>query len=167
MCPTRCLSKCGTIMVGLSGWAYLTPVVILHFLSTTSLFDHVAIRRFQSLLYYSLPLWFTWLGLRLSCVWSWVQVPTEVKFSTSPMTLVDRGMAKWYAIHRTLPAVKNGTVFWLSQMPLCNFIFRREGCCCWRSVRHLALDVGHIVGPLNYSRCDTKHRLPCTITPFY
>jgi len=28
------------------------------------------------------------------------------------------------------------------------------------------LDVGHIVGPLNYSRCDTKHRLPCTITPF-
>jgi len=30
-----------------------------------------------------------------------------------------------------------------------------------------ALDVGHIVGPLNYSRCDTKHRLPCTITPFY
>jgi len=21
--------------------------------------------------------------------------------------------------------------------------------------------------PLNYSRCDTKHRLPCTITPFY
>jgi len=30
-----------------------------------------------------------------------------------------------------------------------------------------ALDVGHIVGPLNYSRCDTKHRLPCTIAPFY
>jgi len=30
-----------------------------------------------------------------------------------------------------------------------------------------ALDVGHIVGPLNYSRCDTIPRLPCTITPFY
>jgi len=30
-----------------------------------------------------------------------------------------------------------------------------------------AVDVGHIVGPLNYSRRDTKHRLPCTITPFY
>jgi len=35
------------------------------------------------------------------------------------------------------------------------------------SGRHFALEVGHIVGPLNYSRCDTKHRLPCTITPFY
>jgi len=33
--------------------------------------------------------------------------------------------------------------------------------------RRFAWDVGHIVGPLNYSRCDTKHRLPCTITPFY
>jgi len=33
--------------------------------------------------------------------------------------------------------------------------------------KHFALDVGHIVGPLNYSQCDTKHRLPCTITPFY
>jgi len=22
-------------------------------------------------------------------------------------------------------------------------------------------------GPFNYSRCDTKHRLPCTITPFF
>jgi len=40
-------------------------------------------------------------------------------------------------------------------------------CCCWGSGRHFALDVGHIVGPLNYSRCDTKHRLRCTITPFY
>jgi len=30
-----------------------------------------------------------------------------------------------------------------------------------------ALDVGHLVGPLNYSRCDNKHRLPGTITPFY
>jgi len=29
-----------------------------------------------------------------------------------------------------------------------------------------ALDIDHIVGPLNYSRCDTKHRLPCTITTF-
>jgi len=34
------------------------------------------------------------------------------------------------------------------------------------SGRNFALDVGHIVGPLNYGRCDTKHRLPCTITPF-
>jgi len=41
------------------------------------------------------------------------------------------------------------------------------GCYCWGSGRHFALDVSHIVGPLNYSRCDTKHRLPCTITPFY
>jgi len=40
-------------------------------------------------------------------------------------------------------------------------------CCCLGSGRHFALDVGHIVGPLNCSRCDTKHRLPCTITPFY
>jgi len=39
--------------------------------------------------------------------------------------------------------------------------------CCWESGRHLPLDVSCIVGPLNYSRCDTKHRLPCTITPFY
>jgi len=30
-----------------------------------------------------------------------------------------------------------------------------------------ALAVGHIVGTSNYSRCDTKHRHPCTITPFY
>jgi len=30
-----------------------------------------------------------------------------------------------------------------------------------------ALGVGYIVGPLNYNRCDNKHRLPCTITPFY
>jgi len=29
------------------------------------------------------------------------------------------------------------------------------------------LDVGHIVGTLNNSRCNTKHRLPYTITPFY
>jgi len=35
------------------------------------------------------------------------------------------------------------------------------------SGKHFALDVGHIVGPLKNSRCDTKHRLPCTITPFY
>jgi len=27
-----------------------------------------------------------------------------------------------------------------------------------------ALDVGQIVCPLNYSGCDTKHRLPFTIT---
>jgi len=39
-------------------------------------------------------------------------------------------------------------------------------CCCWGSGRHFALDVGHIVGPLNYSRRDTKHRHPCNITPF-
>jgi len=37
----------------------------------------------------------------------------------------------------------------------------------WGSGRHFALDVGHIVGQLNYSRCDNKHWLPCTITPFY
>jgi len=42
-----------------------------------------------------------------------------------------------------------------------------SGCCCWWSGRQFVLDVGHMVGPLNYSRCDTKHRLPCTITPFY
>jgi len=35
------------------------------------------------------------------------------------------------------------------------------------SGRHFALDEGHIVGPLNYSWCDTKHRLAFTITPFY
>jgi len=40
-------------------------------------------------------------------------------------------------------------------------------CFCCGSGRHFALDVGHIVGPLNYSRCDTKHRHPCTISPFY
>jgi len=28
------------------------------------------------------------------------------------------------------------------------------------SVRQFSLDVGHLVGPLNYSRCDTRHRLP-------
>jgi len=28
-------------------------------------------------------------------------------------------------------------------------------CCCSGSGRHFALDVGHIVGPLNHSRCDT------------
>jgi len=37
----------------------------------------------------------------------------------------------------------------------------------WGSGRHFVLDVGHIVGPLNYSRCDSKHRLPCIITQFY
>jgi len=33
---------------------------------------------------------------------------------------------------------------------------------------HFALDVGHIVGQLNYSRsrCDTKHRLPCIYDSF-
>jgi len=34
-------------------------------------------------------------------------------------------------------------------------------------VREVREDVGLIVGPLNYSRGDTNHRLPCTITPFY
>jgi len=40
-------------------------------------------------------------------------------------------------------------------------------CCCRGSGRYFALDEGHIVGPFNYTRCDTKHRLPCTIIPFY
>jgi len=35
-----------------------------------------------------------------------------------------------------------------------------NSCCFWRQ---FSLDVGHKVVPLNYSRCDTKHRLPCTI----
>jgi len=33
--------------------------------------------------------------------------------------------------------------------------------------RHFVLDVGYIVGQLNYSRCDTNLRIPCTITPFH
>jgi len=32
-----------------------------------------------------------------------------------------------------------------------------------RARGHFDLDVGHIVGPVNYSRSDTKHRLPNTI----
>jgi len=35
-------------------------------------------------------------------------------------------------------------------------------CCCLGSGRHFVLNVSHIVGPLNYIRCNTKHRLPCT-----
>jgi len=44
-------------------------------------------------------------------------------------------------------------------------ILTKVCCCCWVSGRNFALDVGQVVGPLNYSRCDTI--LPCTITPFY
>jgi len=36
-----------------------------------------------------------------------------------------------------------------------------------KSGRHFVLYVGHIVSPLNYCQRETKHRLPCTITPFY
>jgi len=47
-------------------------------------------RRFKNV--YSPPLWFSWLRLRLSCVWSWVRFPTDVGvcFNTT---------AKWGPIH--------------------------------------------------------------------
>jgi len=51
--------------------------------------------------------------------------------------------------------------------PPMSFIVFQCCCCCCKVREVFAIDVGHIVGPMNYSRCDTKHRLPFTITLFY
>jgi len=88
------------------------------------------------------------------------------------LMMMEKGLQK---VHRPLrkPANLVGSI-WVRYVVIIAVQYwglsRANGCCCcccWGSGRHFALDIGHLVGPLNYRRCDTKRRLPCTITPFY